>query len=158
MKKHISEIVKGDRFRVFRDVHIAVSDAQLTDCDMGKVWNVHVDDEDGTEYIWAYECEAGGMVEYIPLAQDEGAAKGLIESLKEIQESGFIFEFPCPRCGHTKMCAPPVRNAISRYADVYICSDCGMDEAMMDFAGMPPLPFTQWGMALGFAEEECSDG
>ena len=155
MKKHISEIVKGDRFRVFRDAYIAVADAELADCDMGKIWSVRVDDKDRTDGVWAFECEAGGLVEYIPLAEDEDTAKALIESLGEIQEDGLTPVFPCPRCGHHKMREPLVRNALSRYARVHICSDCGMEEALMDFAGQPPMPFTQWGMVLGFAEEDA---
>ena len=46
----------------------------------------------------------------------------------------------------------PVRNALSRYARVYICGECGTDEALHDMAGMPPLPFEEWGMAAIFTE------
>lgn len=154
MKKHISELVEGDRFRVSSDVHIAVSDAVMTECSMGKVWNVHVDDEDGADYVWAFMCE-NEEVEYIPFAQDEEDMKKLIESLMPLQSEGQCSSFPCPRCGRENMREPAVRNAISRYASVYICSDCGMEEALMDFTGKPPLPFAQWGMVRGFSEE-CS--
>jgi len=34
----------------------------------------------------------------------------------------------CPRCGNL-MREKQVENALSRYADVYICSDCGVAEA-----------------------------
>ena len=78
-------------------------------------------------------------------------AKELIESLRPMQENptdGYIF--PCPRCGHDRMNPVAVRNALSRRADVYICDQCGMDEAMMDMAGIPPLPFNEWAMVEGF--------
>ncbi|WP_101698690.1 hypothetical protein [Clostridium minihomine] len=82
-------------------------------------------------------------------------AKALIESLRPLQEEpadGYIF--PCPRCGHSRMDEKPVRNALSRYADVYICNLCGMDEALQDAKGKPPLPLNEWGMVRGFDEDE----
>lgn len=154
MKKHISEIVKGDRFRVSGDVYVAASDAMMAECSMGKAWNVQVDDEDGTDYVWSFMCE-NEEVEYVPFVQGEASVKELIESLMPIQSEGQCSSFPCPRCGRWNMREPAVRNAISRYASVYICSDCGMEEALLDFAGKPPLPFAQWGMVLGFSEEDA---
>lgn len=74
----------------------------------------------------------------------EAEAKELIESLKPIQERKK--KFPCPRCGHYRMDVQhPYRNALSRRADVYICSVCGMDEAIRDWLAEEPIPFTQWG-------------
>lgn len=35
----------------------------------------------------------------------------------------------CPRCGGKMMEGSVVRNALSQYYDVYICPDCGTDEA-----------------------------
>lgn len=35
---------------------------------------------------------------------------------------------PCPRCGENSMRSDD--NALSRQVDVYICSDCGIDEAI----------------------------
>ena len=49
----------------------------------------------------------------------------------------------CPRCGQNKLKAPLAHNALSRYTDLYICSECGMTEvglAMMN----NPLPLEQW--------------
>ena len=43
----------------------------------------------------------------------------------------------CPRCGKVKMHENKVRNSLSRYRDEYICSDCGMDEALRDFYDLP---------------------
>lgn len=73
----------------------------------------------------------------------EAEAKKTIEQLKPLQERGEAF--PCPRCGHYRMDEKPVRNAISRHADVYICSLCGTDEAIRDMIG-DVLPLTEWGM------------
>lgn len=39
----------------------------------------------------------------------------------------------CPRCGRNTMDTNLYRNALSRRADVYICSECGTAEAMADF-------------------------
>lgn len=81
-------------------------------------------------------------------------AKELIETLRPMQEdetSDYIF--PCPRCGHERMDKKPVRNALSRRADVYICNECGREEAILDALGKEPLPLNQWGMVLGFDDE-----
>ena len=74
-------------------------------------------------------------------------AKTLIESLMPMQERGE--RFPCPRCGQNRMDENPVRNALSRHADVYICDACGMDEALRDMIGSP-LPLNEWSMATSF--------
>lgn len=51
-------------------------------------------------------------------------AKKLIESLREMQEDEAPdYTFPCPRCGNERMDKKPVRNALSRRADVYICNE-----------------------------------
>ena len=55
---------------------------------------------------------------------------------------------PCPRCGLDRMDRKVSRNALSRYADVYICDCCGLQEAMRDFCGQEPLPPAEWGVAL----------
>lgn len=39
---------------------------------------------------------------------------------------------PCPRCGQHLMDKDMAENALSRYADIYICSDCGREEAMLE--------------------------
>ena len=77
----------------------------------------------------------------------EEETKFLIESLMPLQESGHVF--PCPRCGHERMDPKPVRNALSRYAKVYICDECGTDEALRDYCGSP-LPLNEWSMAISF--------
>lgn len=64
----------------------------------------------------------------------------IIERIKEIQELGGRI---CPRCGRWSMESPITHNALSRVADVYVCPDCGMDEALRDF-GRIPLPVEEW--------------
>ena len=49
----------------------------------------------------------------------------------------------CPRCGQNKLKAPLAHNALSRYADLYICSECGMTEAGLAMMNNP-LPLEQW--------------
>ena len=41
----------------------------------------------------------------------------------------------CPRCGYLSMRPNPIENALSRRYDIYICSQCGTEEAMEDFLG-----------------------
>jgi len=43
-------------------------------------------------------------------------------------------KFPviCPRCGEPKMRPVPAENSFSRHVDIYICPDCGVDEAFGD--------------------------
>ncbi len=36
----------------------------------------------------------------------------------------------CPRCGEETLDPVMERNAVSRYKDEYICSDCGLSEAL----------------------------
>lgn len=77
-------------------------------------------------------------------------AKKLIESLMQLQEDNIRdYVFPCPRCGHDRMDKKPVRNALSRRANVYICDTCGMEEALLDAAGKEPLPLNEWAMVKG---------
>ena len=52
-------------------------------------------------------------------------------------------EMVCPRCGQNKLKSPLTHNALSRYADLYICSECGMTEAGLAMMNNP-LPLEQW--------------
>ena len=46
---------------------------------------------------------------------------------------------PCPRCGRNTMDSESaMRNAYSRHADIYICNQCGLEEALNDFVGAVP--------------------
>ena len=67
----------------------------------------------------------------------------IIERMKELQKAGGLI---CPRCGRMSMDKVLLHNALSRVADVYVCPDCGMDEALRDF-GRIPLPVEEWVLA-----------
>lgn len=79
----------------------------------------------------------------------EEQARELVEQLGFMQMAARAFDLPCPRCGENRMNPIAVRNSLSRYAKVYICNQCGMDEAMRDMTGQP-LPLSQWGMVKAF--------
>lgn len=52
----------------------------------------------------------------------------IINNWKIAQKAGAIL--PCPRCGHMSM--KPSENALSRRADIDICNQCGIEEALED--------------------------
>lgn len=70
-------------------------------------------------------------------------SKERVAKIKQYQMKGV--HLPCPRCGRYNMDSHPVRNAMSRHADIYICDECGMDEAIRDFTGSA-LPLEDWAM------------
>ena len=49
----------------------------------------------------------------------------------------------CPRCGRATVKPKTATNALSRHADVYICDECGTDEAIRDW-GAFVLPLHEW--------------
>ena len=49
----------------------------------------------------------------------------------------------CPRCGRATVKPKTATNALSRHADVYVCDECGTDEAIRDF-GKVVLPLHEW--------------
>ena len=49
----------------------------------------------------------------------------------------------CPRCGRPTVKAKTATNAWSRHADVYICDECGTDEAIRHF-GKIIKPLNEW--------------
>lgn len=57
--------------------------------------------------------------------------------------------FKCPRCGENEMDKDAVMNSLSRVFKVYICNDCGNDEA---FNGKKP-----WKTHPEMAEEMQKD-
>lgn len=77
-----------------------------------------------------------------------------LENLRIMQENGVLL--PCPRCGHNCMKPNPIQNALSRRASVYICNQCGMDEALLDMTGQPPFPLTEWSMIVSL-RGQCQD-
>lgn len=64
--------------------------------------------------------------------------------LRESQAIGNgMYGVICPRCGRM-LARPLARNALSRRVNLYICSDCGTEEAMLDMARKDPLPLDKW--------------
>ena len=63
-----------------------------------------------------------------------------------VNKSHFDIDRPeyrtCMRCGQ-KLRYPLAENALSRALDVYVCPDCGMDEALRDATG-EILPMSEW--------------
>ena len=71
---------------------------------------------------------------------DEELLKRLAD-LKPRQKAGE--HMPCPRCGRDAMKTALYIGALSRRADVYVCDQCGQDEAVREvFAS--PLPLSEW--------------
>ncbi len=56
------------------------------------------------------------------------------------QTDGSLF---CPRCGRKSMDPKLHKNALSRVANVYICSTCGLEEALDSMFGIQ-RPFEEW--------------
>jgi len=73
------------------------------------------------------------------LTAKEHLAKGIVRIYREMQDVQHTHELPCPRCGHMIMRPVLEENAFSRYIDVYVCSECGIDEALRDMR-KDPLP------------------
>lgn len=72
--------------------------------------------------------------------------KSCLEELWQLDKQRFTPDAEsvpfCLRCGKPLAQQLPV-NAMSRYANVYICQTCGMDEALRDAVG-EPLPLWEW--------------
>jgi len=73
----------------------------------------------------------------------------IIENWSKAQKSGAWL--PCPRCGLLTMKEDLDDNPVSRRCDVYICEECGTQEAIEDmpYSGCPEgelkkLPFEAW--------------
>ncbi len=63
----------------------------------------------------------------------------------------------CPRCGKVNMQVPLHRNALSRHEECYMCSDCGMEEALRDFIGTP-IERKDWFIASMLQEKYSCPG
>ena len=71
--------------------------------------------------------------------EKEPEEKRMIALYGKMQKIEGFKNLPCPRCGK-EMRPELADNSYSRHEPVYICSDCGTDEAFMDTQGdvMPP--------------------
>ena len=69
------------------------------------------------------------------------AMKYRLLDLKARQDAGE--HMACPRCGRDTMYYPVRRNALSRAANLLICSDCGLQEALAAFTGRAS-PVEDW--------------
>lgn len=70
---------------------------------------------------------------------NEQTAKAALERFARVQRD---HQFACPRCGQWTM-KERTTNAPSRHAEVYICDQCGTEEAVLDYLGKS-LPLTKW--------------
>ena len=68
--------------------------------------------------------------------------KKLIETYKFLQTIPAL-NMPCPRCGKNKLEPDFTDNCLSRHEDIYICTECGRDEAGLDFVGQAK-PLDKW--------------
>jgi len=78
------------------------------------------------------------------LTPQEHLEKGLLKAVREMQDASLLYKLPCPRCGHKRMRENMVENALSYYMDIYICPECGVDEAMRDIEKKKPIPTAAW--------------
>lgn len=69
-----------------------------------------------------------------------------LERMKSAQQNGCCI---CPRCGRENIKTPVHTNALSRVADIYVCDECGTDEALRDMKG-EPLPVSKWSLVQVF--------
>lgn len=65
-----------------------------------------------------------------------------IETYKVLQTIPAL-NMPCPRCGKNKLESELIDNCLSRHEDIYICNECGRDEAGFDFVGQVK-PLDKW--------------
>lgn len=72
--------------------------------------------------------------------------KNKIERYAEMQKA--VGSGCCPRCGLRTLSSKLELNALSRRADVYICSPCGTDEAILDAFGRRD-PLEKWYIISG---------
>lgn len=77
------------------------------------------------------------------------SARSYLKTLRIIQKVPIrnVPKFICPRCGDARIHPDCAKNSYSRYEEIYICSDCGRDEAMRDASCLPPLPLKEWSFA-----------
>jgi rubrerythrin len=112
----------------------------------------------GEQKYWCPLCEQRFTPEKGTTPEDH-LAKGIIKVLRELQK-GTRFTKQCPRCGHERMTPEMYKNAWSRHADIYICDECGTDEALR-VCNNDTLPLVKWYMAntllVGILKIKCTN-
>ena len=73
---------------------------------------------------------------------DNQEMKKHIAAYKMLQEIPAL-KMPCPRCGKQQMNKNMAKNALSRHADIYICTECGREESVFDYVGQKK-PLELW--------------
>lgn len=68
--------------------------------------------------------------------------KECINKYRTLQDYSFL-NMPCPRCGKQTMKAILAENALGRHEEIYVCPDCGTEEALEDYAGCVK-PLEEW--------------
>ena len=98
------------------------------------IGTIHTAFDNGASLGIAYGADSAHPV------ATEAEAKVTLDHIGESQhEDGF-----CPRCG-AHMPGSPIRYALSRRANVMICSRCcGLEEALEDAGMREKLPLMQW--------------
>lgn len=77
--------------------------------------------------------------------------KILLEFLIQEQERGFRegMTMKCPRCFIHDLDSDEAMNSVTRLNDsVYICKDCGQDEALADVGLFPQLNAYEWAIFI----------
>ena len=86
---------------------------------------------------------AMGFEEFSAAVDAATAAKKAVDAFAATQTDGTAL---CPRCGRMTVKARLHTNALSRCADVFVCDECGTDEAVRAVSGME-LPLKDWAIA-----------
>lgn len=94
--------------------------------------------------------ESAGHMGYEEFCNElrEQEAKAMLERFYTIQRAR---HYACPRCGQMNMADDPIRNALSRHAQVMICDTCGTAEALGDYVGVV-LPLREWSLTKAMFE------
>lgn len=69
-------------------------------------------------------------------------AKEYLKMYLQLQLDPFV-HLPCPRCGKALLNEKIEENPVSRYADVPICEECGIREALLD-QNHTQMPLDSW--------------
>ena len=75
---------------------------------------------------------------------------GILKAYADMQKSKDI---ECPRCGKSSMLPGASRNALSRHFPIYVCPECGNDEAIRIYNGNI-LQINSWWVASELLEQE----